>query len=355
MDVVITTWGINFSGLVYLGSKLSEIQPSYFKENSVILHLRGGYFTSHEALKPDIQKPLPFIDNLNVVSGEDTTKLYKCTSAAVPVNEIRNSYNADQLRRLHSLQITIKNKTFEAQILREKIEIKSGISEKLPVEDSSDNASSSEPPNLRYTSQLLTMNFLNKMLQDKPTKVQKKEIVKISKEIELSKFKTKLLSKEKNRKLQKIRQLKQEYNALFEKNEEMESQLMDNYRTLSKDVEKLRDWRREQLQLREDLQLCSAQLHHRRRQLMSQLLSVYPIRPLADHSFTINNVYLPDADKIAECSDGGLSVALGYVAHVLTMCSYFLQVPLRYPVVHMGSRSHIIDHISSILSDRDRE
>lgn len=130
---------------------------------------------------------------------------------------------------------------------------------------------------------------------------------------------------------------------------------MENYHTLSKDVEKMKEWRRDQIQLREDLQLYSAQLYHRRRQLMSQLLFIYPIKHIKDNNYTINGIYLPDADKIADSSDGGLSVALGYVAHILTMCSYFLQVPLRYPVFHMGSRSHIVDQISSILLEKDRE
>lgn len=56
-----------------------------------------------------------------------------------------------------------------------------------------------------------------------------------------------------------------------------------------------------------------------------------------------------------DCSESGLAVALGYVTHILTMCSVFLQVPLRYPMVHYGSRSSIMDHISPQLLDRDRE
>lgn len=58
---------------------------------------------------------------------------------------------------------------------------------------------------------------------------------------------------------------------------------------------------------------------------------------------------------VLEYTDPSISVALGYVAHVLIMCASFLQVPLRYSIVYMGSRSHIIDHIAPALADRDRE
>lgn len=87
-----------------------------------------------------------------------------------------------------------------------------------------------------------------------------------------------------------------------------------------------------------------------------QLLQIYPIRQINAVKYHINGVYLPDSDILADCSDTGLSVALGYVSHVLLMCASFLQVPLRYPIVHLGSRSYIIDHISSALvNEKDRE
>ncbi|XP_026819771.1 UV radiation resistance-associated gene protein-like [Rhopalosiphum maidis] len=36
------------------------------------------------------------------------------------------------------------------------------------------------------------------------------------------------------------------------------------------------------------------------------------------------------------------------------MISYFLNIPLRYPINHVGSRSKIIDHISLDIQDRER-
>ncbi|KAJ8979568.1 hypothetical protein NQ317_019143 [Molorchus minor] len=57
----------------------------------------------------------------------------------------------------------------------------------------------------------------------------------------------------------------------------------------------------------------------------------------------------------SDCSDIGLSVALGYITHILKMCSTFLQVPLRYPLTHYGSMSFITDNVSPLLPDTERD
>lgn len=131
---------------------------------------------------------------------------------------------------------------------------------------------------------------------------------------------------------------------------------MEKYRTLSRDSEKLREWKQELVQSKETLHQSSTQFLHRRRQLMSQLLHIYPIEQFGESKFKINGVYLPNSELLSSSSsDGSLSVALGYVAHILMMCDNFLQVPLKYPITFMGSRSLISDHITSLLTDKNRE
>lgn len=53
--------------------------------------------------------------------------------------------------------------------------------------------------------------------------------------------------------------------------------------------------------------------------------------------------------------DGSIAVALGYTAHLVSMISFFLQVPLRYPIIHKGSRSTIKDNINDKLTEKERE
>jgi len=50
-----------------------------------------------------------------------------------------------------------------------------------------------------------------------------------------------------------------------------------------------------------------------------------------------------------------LAVALGYVCHLVAMISNVLDIPLRYPMDHQGSRSAIIDRIIDKLSDDERQ
>ncbi len=50
-----------------------------------------------------------------------------------------------------------------------------------------------------------------------------------------------------------------------------------------------------------------------------------------------------------------VAVSLGYTTHIVQMISEFLDVPLRYPMEHLGSRSQIRDHIIDKLSDKERE
>ena len=50
-----------------------------------------------------------------------------------------------------------------------------------------------------------------------------------------------------------------------------------------------------------------------------------------------------------------IAVALGYTCHLVQMVSYFLDVPLRYPVDHRVSRSMIRDHILDKLTEKERE
>ena len=50
-----------------------------------------------------------------------------------------------------------------------------------------------------------------------------------------------------------------------------------------------------------------------------------------------------------------ICVALGYTSHLVTMIAHFLDVPLRYPVTCLGSRSLISDYIIDKLTEKERE
>lgn len=123
------------------------------------------------------------------------------------------------------------------QVVREKINIRFGI-------DSADSGQSlvesplESSPKIRYAPQLLTMKSVNKMLevdyqllpilvtlfycfffQQKPTKLQRKEMEKMRNEIEIEQFKSKLLSQERDKKSALMRRYKSRLKDLVDTNE----------------------------------------------------------------------------------------------------------------------------------------
>lgn len=53
---------------------------------------------------------------------------------------------------------------------------------------------------------------------------------------------------------------------------------MERYRELNKDIERLHEWRQSHVDTRETYIQMSNQLAHRRRQLISELSLIYPVK-----------------------------------------------------------------------------
>jgi len=74
--------------------------------------------------------------------------------------------------------------------------------------------------------------------------------------------------------------------------------------------------------------------------------------------YSIFGFVVPNADDISSiksADEDKVATGLGYTAHILLMISQFLDMPLRFHIVHCGSRSRIQDHITKELLERDRE
>jgi len=78
--------------------------------------------------------------------------------------------------------------------------------------------------------------------------------------------------------------------------------------------------------------------------MISQLGSVYPISVSRD-VWCVGGVKIPNTLHFQGCDEEELATGLGFVCHILFMVAKYLDVPLRYPMVPMCSRSFIMDNI----------
>ncbi|EHB07726.1 UV radiation resistance-associated gene protein, partial [Heterocephalus glaber] len=119
--------------------------------------------------------------------------------------------------------------------------------------------------------------------------------------------------------------------------------------------EALNELRKECTAKRELFLKTNAQLTIRCRQLLSELSYIYPVDLNEHKDYFVCSVKLPNSEDFQAKDDGSIAVALGYTAHLVSMISFFLQVPLRYPIIHKGSRSTIKDNINDKLTEKERE
>lgn len=319
VNAIITVWGVYFNGLSYIGPQLFASDCASFCANTLILYMHGGYFTS-----PDFFK-------------EDQPTLARITAITLNRTDLSNSYQLESLLRLHSVQRTIKELSEEACTLHDKI--LSGdyiINNKEIIRESSP--------------------FLRKLLnQSKPDKRSNQETIEIKKNIEITKFRVQLLQEEKSRILTKLQTLVEKKMRLNENNQENGCKLLSQHHALSKEMERLKERKKSYFDMKEELIVTSAQFILRQKQIIVELGYIYPISKSPDGKYKICDVILPNSENFDGYQELDLSAALGFTLHLVQMISYIINVPLRYPVVHYGSRSKIVDHINNKIPSKECE
>lgn len=241
---------------------------------------------------------------------KDSSERKKNSLLQVEQTSVRNSYSVFSLLRLHTAQRAIKQTQVTVQKIGKEIE------EKLRT-----TASCTERKKERECMQL--------------------RIAVLRSELERQ---TKALGRETD--------LRQKERAQFQKKEESFSAQHDSLKLEKESLTKLQ---KECTAKREQLLKSNAQLTFRCRQLLSELSYIYPIDVTNQTDYVICGVKLPNSEDFQTKDDGSLAVALGYTAHLVLMISCFLQIPLRYPVIHKGSRSSIKDTITDRLTEKERE
>eukprot|EP01083_Nonionella_stella_P013178 37143_1 len=108
------------------------------------------------------------------------------------------------------------------------------------------------------------------------------------------------------------------------------------------------------------LQTYDRKLKLRQHKMCRQLLHIFPFRRIRNATEGNNNLYTTNYEirtmslpsrinqLLAIVNIGGqeeekMAIGLGYIAHLCTLLSRYLQIPLRHPIICRGSRSEIID------------
>ncbi|XP_039221636.1 UV radiation resistance-associated gene protein isoform X2 [Crotalus tigris] len=228
----------------------------------------------------------------------------------VDPNCVRNSYDVFSLLRLHRAQCAIKQTQVTVQKIGREIE------EKLRLTSTSNE--------LKKKSECLQLKIL--VLQNE-------------------------LERQRRALGREVALLHKEHSSLLERGKVFE----EEHSKLRLDKEPLQELRKECTAKREQVLKTNAQLTIRCRQLLSELSCIYPIDTNDQEDYFICGVKLPNSENFQAKDDGSIAVALGYTAHLVSMISYFLEVPLRYPIIHKGSRSAIKDNINDKLTEKERE
>jgi hypothetical protein len=108
--------------------------------------------------------------------------------------------------------------------------------------------------------------------------------------------------------------------------------------------------------LRVSLEQDRKDIQNQRRRICEDLQKVYPVQPIKDKAlaFTIRGLPLPNSEELDSSSPEITAAALGHIAHILQLLSFYLGHPLVYPVTPRASTSTIYDPIS-LLKTNARE
>lgn len=240
--------------------------------------------------------------------------------------EIRPSYEIKKLLLLREKQRSIKYRSESAKDVMDKICMKSAFCLNLDL--------IANRPVIYQTKRISGMGkTLNRLLFQPPEQQNPEDILKaqeLRRQIEIGKFRCRLLTQERDKTRSYIRKLEQKHAKLSDSNIDKESWLMAHYRNLSREKDAALQDKISFTGQKELYGISKKSLQQRRNRLLKELNEIYCIEEQPGGFCTINKVPLPDAENYSENTTPlMLSVSLGYAAHAVLMCSVLLNTPLR--------------------------
>ncbi|XP_050679604.1 uncharacterized protein LOC126975631 isoform X2 [Leptidea sinapis] len=341
---------------------------------------KTNYIFEHSPIEVKESSTSDESEDVNVVDLSETAEYYdlRNESSQLPKyrylalnflkSEIRSSYTASKLQSLHLLQYAIKRRQDAVLEVREKIYQRSALADTLTppadgegvlkartrsqknlfsrveecaVKSRSKSSSQSDREgdnellaNGKVRQPRLTLK-LNDLLsyKTKPSPFQRAEHVRLTKQLEIYHFKRLILSDERDSKLANIRRMKETHAKLFEENQDVGLELMQDYHALSKLRDTLRGTRDSCNALRSVAAASHAALAHSRCELLRQLHDLFDIQQKDATTWSICGVPLPICDDEARVTNPlPQSVGAALAAQLTALAAAVLDLPLRYRV-----------------------
>ncbi|EPB81539.1 hypothetical protein HMPREF1544_11593 [Mucor circinelloides 1006PhL] len=298
---LLVEWQVDLNALSWIGKSMHHTFP----ENTLLVELEDGYYSA-----PDIKtfvtsqsKRSSFLD-LDQLPA-DNASIHTVSS----VHKNKRSYTYNSIIKLNTLLDCIFDTQTSSNEIRQNVQ---------HILDEQERGFRLKRELSQHRSNLIDSEY--RVMQQKKLLTQKTERIK--------------------RKKQEIEDRRMDLLDSFHRHDVGVDDLQENEAVLEKNI-KMR-------------QTMFHTLNRRKKELIADLFSIYPIEQSYDDSqqFRIRGIYLPNSVYDGQ-NDEMIATALGFTAHLVSMLAYYLEIPLRYPTTPMSSRSTIKDLVSLISGSRD--
>ncbi|KAI8641227.1 UV radiation resistance protein and autophagy-related subunit 14-domain-containing protein [Parasitella parasitica] len=299
---LLVEWQVDLNALVWIGKSMQL----KFPENTLLVELDDGFYSA-----PDIKTfTTTGQSKRSSLLGTDCSQAETCSIHTVSsMHRNKRSYTYNNIIKLNTFIDCI----FDTQTSSN--EIKQNIQDILDQEDRGFRLSRELN---QHKANLIEKEY--KLMQQKKLMVQKRESIK-------------------------------------QKKREIDARKTDLLDSVQRHDEGLNDLQENELVLEKNIKMRQNMFHtlsRRKKELIADLFSIYPIEQSYDDSqqFRIRGIYLPNSVYDGQ-NDEMIATALGFTAHLVSMLAYYLEIPLRYPTTPMSSRSTIADLVSLISGSRE--
>lgn len=126
-------------------------------------------------------------------------------------------------------------------------------------------------------------------------------------------------------------------------NKSIESTNDEKHHRMQSEQEEMLDEKQSQIdQLEGKLSFAKSQIFQRSKIMICELWDIYPITEFPDRKgYSICDIHLPSIENFEGHDETMVSVAVGYVSHLLLLLSEILDITLRFPLRYSGSKSLI--------------